>query len=136
MAQLEGMDDVLQALRNLLPAPDEVNKVLTPFAEDVADEMRSRVPVDQGVVKNAIGVIKRKKAQYVDAGIDYKKLNNKRPSNIGYLLEYGFVHKGGKQVQPQPFIRPSFEACKDRILKGMSEAFSQLLTKKWEGNKS
>ena len=69
----------------------------------------------QVITKKEKSLGKKVKARYVG----YRKWQ------ISHLLEFGWTHQSGKRIDRQPFVRPLFDANKERYYKMYKEALSK-----------
>lgn len=114
--RVEGLKELQQALLELPKATGRnvVRRALRNAGEPMANTMKARVPVEEGHLKNSIGVgtkltrrqksLHKKKSEvelFVGAGAD----------PAAHLVEFGSVHNS-----PEPFVRPAWDSGKGGAL--------------------
>ena len=81
-------------------------KIMVKAAKPVRDIAKNRVPVDLGILKKSIGVLREKKkapGTYVGPKVTGKLFRESgRPTNLAFMVEYGTVYK-----TPRPYMRPA-----------------------------
>jgi len=129
------MDGLEKQLKELVKSmdPDKTEPVLLEGARDLAKEMKALAPA--GPTANLKKSIRAKLLKrYVNnpaagAGV------NRRKAPHSHLVEFGTddrYHKSGKYVGKmpmQPFLRPAWDANKERITKGIIEKLKGLVDK-------
>lgn len=123
---LDGLEDKLKELGPKL-ARKALRKAVKSAAEYWASEMKSRVPVDTGNLRESIGI---KVQTGTDAGHGFAKVSVGPMFNTADLVKgeekgdssrnpgvYGmFVEFGTKDAHPEPYMRPTFDATADQVV--------------------
>ncbi len=81
-------------------------KIMVKAAQPIRQIAKDKVPVDLGILKKAIKVLREKKSvpgTYIGPKVSGRVLReSNRPSNLPLMIEYGTVHQ-----RPQPYMRPA-----------------------------
>jgi HK97 gp10 family phage protein len=132
--QIEGLKEIDKALGELTPATGKnvLRRVLRKRAEPMAEQMRGMAPVDDGHLRDSIGVGTRLTRR--QAALHRKMFRDDRASvemfvGAGGLpqaitQEFGTVSHG-----PQPFARPSWDSQQSSILEGLKDDLWQEIQK-------
>ncbi len=59
-----------------------------------------------------------------DVGSGYNKtivIHAKEKGMLIHLIEFGFMHRAGKYVNPRPFLRPAFDAFTPKMLEDIKD---------------
>ena len=104
-----------KALRKLPPEMSrEVADVVQGHAQSLATEMRSRVPVDTGALRESIRVRKAAKGLFARVGsfATRKMIRQRGRSYVFYarFIEFGFTNRAGRKVPARPFIFNAWRA--------------------------
>jgi hypothetical protein len=111
---IKGLTGVRKAFR----AADPIIRERLNFATDItakalAGQARMNCPTDSGTLKNAIVAKPPSPSGFARVGIENKVVyvngKSKRPHLYAHLVEFGFVHVGGKRVAGRPFMIPAAE---------------------------
>lgn len=133
--RIEGMADLEKQLKDLEKSlnPDKVEPILLDGAKDLAAAMKANAP--KGPTGNLKKSIKAKLLkQYAGhpaagAGVDRKKAPH------AHLVEYGTAQrhqKSGKStgtMPSKPFLRPAWDANKERITGNIIDGLKGLIDK-------
>ena len=105
---------VLHAMRNKLRVSNEATGALKESLGQgpTQNSRRMRTAVRIGSRVNAVRV--------VDGEVT-------RPARTVHLTELGFAHVGGATVPPAPFIRPAWNATKDRVSAQIQQDYKKLI---------
>jgi HK97 gp10 family phage protein len=95
--------------------PDEIDAVMLAGAQRIARQAKSRVPVDEGHLRDAIHVEK------ADGGDGYAVIAGNRKVFYGHIVEHGGAHNGAR-----PFLVPAFEQERATILAWGAAALKQV----------
>lgn len=128
--------DTLQIRRNLeaiikATGPVERRQILVESSDPIIEAMKSRVPVDTGLLRDSIGVDPRRGVKRGDAyvGVLYKRRtkNGKKvnPRIYGRIVEFG-----SRFMRATPFLRPGYAATKDRVISIIAGKFDRLIKSK------
>ena len=119
--KIEGLREVDAALQELKlrTARNITRKALQEGGEILAQDMRARAPVDEGYLRESIGV--SGKLTRRQASMHRKQSDQERfvgPSNMpqAHLREFG-----GDGHPPQPYVRPAFDTKKEEALKRITD---------------
>lgn len=124
--RVEGFKELFEKLNQLEPkrVKPAVRKALRAGARLVLTEARTRVPVRTGALKKSMKVrgIKLKRgmvgiAVHTGAGHMF----------MGDQYYGGMVHYGTEKQKAQPWLRESFEATKDEIIKAIATSIRTTL---------
>jgi HK97 gp10 family phage protein len=115
---VEGLSDLQEALRELpdATAKNVLRRVGRKVLEPIAEDARRLAPVDEGDLRDSIGVStklsRRQRGQHQKDGPDDVEIfAGAGPHPQAHLQEFGSEHH-----PPQPFMRPAWEAGKDKLL--------------------
>lgn len=138
MINITGVQDVIFDLVKSLPDSTEMQNILLTNSDPFVKELQSKIPVDKGVTRDALRVIKLRRADVIVVGIDYRFLQkkggaSKRPSNILYFIEEGHKTKRGS-VTPRPFVINTYNSYKEKLAKDISEDIILTIEKKFNAN--
>lgn len=146
---LKSVDDQIRATRIQLTAllneyldTRHINSFLRAGGKIVLKEMRNRVPVDTGQLKESLAMMKFKgdiNSIYIGARY-YSRVNieGENVSKIGphaHLVEFGFIDRSGQRVKGKPFVKPTFVATKATSEAAIIKAIEKF-QKQWEGRNS
>lgn len=146
---LKSVDDQVRATRIQLTAllneyldTRHINTFLRAGGRIVLKEMRTRVPVDTGQLKESLAMMKFKgdpNSIYIGARY-YSRVNieGENVSKIGphaHLVEFGFISRSGKRVEGKPFVKPTFTATKAASEMAVIKAIEKF-QKQWESRNS
>ncbi len=123
---LDGLEDKLKELGPKL-ARKALRKAVKSAGELWVSEMKSRVPVDTGNLRESIGL---KVQTGAEAGHGFAKVSVGPMFDTADLVKgedkgdssqnpgiYGmFVEFGTKNAHPEPFMRPTFDATADQVV--------------------
>lgn len=149
--KLEGVAELTAGLRELARGVRNrvVRRMVTSASRVVLQAAKSRVPVQHGLLKKALGVKTKtygsgtvvavvgprvdakgaKKQRFkVKVGIRTRGKNQGAdvyavPANYAHLVEFG--HGGPQPAPPHPFLRPAFDETKDQARSAMAQAAVQ-----------
>lgn len=116
---VEGLREVDAALGQLGKATGRnvMRRVAVARLEPIAEEMRRRVPVDTGDLRDGIAVTtKNPKRNRKRSEVEAHAGPGRHPQ--GHLREFG-----GDKHPPQPFVRPAWDGGKDALLDGVADDF-------------
>ena len=135
MISITGVHDVIYDFIKSLPNSSEMQNILIDNSEPFVKELQSKIPVDKGVTRDALRVIKMRRADVIIVGIDYRYLQkkggaSKRPSNILYFIEEGHKTKRGS-VTPRPFVVNTYNSYKEKLAKDISDDIILTIEKKF-----
>lgn len=138
MINITGVQDVIFDLVKSLPDSTEMQNILLTNSDPFVKELQSKIPVDKGVTRDALRVIKLRRADVIVVGIDYRFLQkkggaSKRPSNILYFIEEGHKTNRGS-VTPRPFVINTYNSYKEKLAKDISEDIILTIEKKFNAN--
>ncbi len=91
----------------------QLEKKLDETADKIIEYIRNNAPRSGQRKALADSFIK------TERGSGYNKtivIHSKEKGMIVHLLEFGFMHSGGKYVSPRPFLRPAFEEFTPQML--------------------
>jgi HK97 gp10 family phage protein len=121
--RVDGLREIEAALHELPKATGKnvVTRVLKKRGEPIANTARANAPVDQGQLRDSIGVsTKLSKRQ--------KRIHRKEgPDDIevfvgaGALPQAHMVEFGTDQMPAQPFMRPAWDKGKEAALEGIGQ---------------
>lgn len=134
MSRLKGSKELELRLKAI---PDEVLEHLKPAllksANEIADNMRALVPVDEGDLQASIEVTgpgETTPAYAVGGGSATAEPNQALVTvgnpdvRTGHMIEFGTV-----KAEAQPFMRPGFRIAKPRVMRRISRAVGQAIKK-------
>lgn len=134
MSRLKGSKELELRLNAI---PDEVLKALRPAlikgANEIADNMRALVPVDEGDLQESITVTgpgETTPAYAVGGGRATAAPNQALVTvgnpevRTGHMVEFGTV-----KAEAQPFMRPGFRIAKPRVMRRIARAVGQAIKK-------
>ena len=138
MINITGVQDVIFDFVKSLPDSTEIQNILLTNSDPFVKELQPKIPVDKGVTRDALRVIKLRRADVIVVGIDYRFLQkkggaSKRPSNILYFIEEGHKTKRGS-VTPRPFVINTYNSYKEKLAKDISEDIILTIEKKFNAN--
>lgn len=121
--KISGLDE-LQSKLNRLPveySKKVLRNALRPAAEVFQKEIQLLAAKDTGWLSENVTV--RVTTNDLDQGSAHVSFS-KKPNPKSHALaiyealwkEFGFVHRGGKHIPAQPFIRPAFESKKQEVV--------------------
>ena len=110
--RVEGLREIEKALMQLKPATAKtvVRKALTKAAEPIAEDMRSKVRVDQGDLRDSVGVgtkLTRRQRALHKKGSPVEVFAGAGGLAQATTEEFGTLH-----VSPHPSLRPAWDAGK------------------------
>jgi HK97 gp10 family phage protein len=94
--------------------PSEVNDALKEGADAIAEGAQSRVPVDEGTLRDAIHVEEIEGGYSVVAG-------NETDAFYGHIVEHGSV-----RVPARPFLMPAYESEREHLLEIVADALENI----------
>lgn len=141
-------EEMANIIKNLYKIEDYIGKAISKKAilkragRIVLTTMKEKAPEDTGNLKNSITFMafkKSKNAIYVGPQY-YRKYNSMGDvaNTIGphaHLVEYGWVTKKGKKVAGRPFIKQTYQATKEIVLKNLQNEIQFLIDKSVSGAK-
>jgi len=119
---IDGFRGLEKALKELPKATGKsvLRRVLKKRGKPIADDAKTRVPRDEGELADSIDVStklsKRQKSLHrrsIDKGT-VDMFVGAGPLPHAHLVEFGSVHN-----QPKPFLRPAWDAGKNKVLGGL-----------------
>jgi HK97 gp10 family phage protein len=118
---IEGLKEVDEALKDLPKAVGKniLRRVLRKIAQPMADDMKAAAPVDEGALRNSIGVgTKLTKRQ---SSLHRRMFRDDRASvemfvGAGGLPQAHLREFGGDNAPAHPFARPAWDGNKDKAL--------------------
>jgi HK97 gp10 family phage protein len=119
--KLDGIEEYLEQLKNIADEADKVLEgALSEAIKPMVDDMRSRVPVRDGELREGITttkVFKDGNLQKVSAGVIWDEWPGAGVHHENPELYYSvFQEFGTEHHDPQPFIWPSYEKNKKKSL--------------------
>lgn len=126
--------DGLQALAKRLEAIDKkvakkaIKAAINQATKILTKEVKARVPVDTGLLRRSIGrKVKTYRQSGLVIGIVGPRANivgddGDKPSKYGSLVEFGTSTSPAR-----PFLRPAFDAAKDRMLAAMRDVLREAI---------
>lgn len=123
--KVEGLKEVNDALGQLPKATGRnvMRRVAIKRLEPIAEEMRSRAPVDDADLKDSITVTTRKpRRRRKVSEVEAYAGPGRHPQ--ASLQEFGTAHHG-----PQPFARPAWDNGKGDLLPGLADDFWEEINK-------
>ena len=130
--ELKGAKELEKALLELPKriGKNAIKRALVKVAGPIAEDAKSRAPVDSGKLKERIAVSatlsrRQRKGRNKDKGL-VEVFVGAGARRHAVLVEFGSgprQHESGKgtgQVQPQPFMRPAWEAGKQKALDSLA----------------
>ena len=143
MIQVTGIYDIVNDLLKALPTGDEVQNILVHNADPLVQDLKSKIPVSDGVTRDNLKVVQLSRKNFIIVGIDYQGLlrkggKSKRPSNILYFIEEGHrtrsKGKGSATVNARPFIVSTYNVHKERLINSISEDLIKVIETKFNAN--
>jgi len=145
--RIEGLKELQYALNQL---PKEIQarplrSAVSAAAKVIADDVKTQVPVETGTLKSAVYRyrsrrnsttgretffvgIRQGKAKYANTA------RNRRAGRVGKTYKtqgeafyWRFLEFGTKKMQARPFLRPAFEANKQKAVEVMKERLSKAI---------
>lgn len=109
---MQGLEELKSQLSRLAGAEKEQieNKVLTESADYLIGKIKESTPVRTGKLEAAIT-----SGEVADGKIQVG------PSQQGPAFRAHFLEFGTKYMRAQPFMRPAFEASKDKLIRIMGD---------------
>lgn len=144
MPEYKNIQGGVELSRVLKQMPGNVAKkhlkaAIAQGAKDIRDEARARAPVDTGRLKKNIIVkyIAEKSDNYsvtyyvlARSGAKFAKMRIKRKGQVRYVdndaFYWRFLEYGTAKMSARPFMRPAFQAKKDKAL-------GSIIGKLWDG---
>jgi HK97 gp10 family phage protein len=121
--RIEGLKELQTALRALPDATAKrvVRRVLKKRAEPIAAHARSLTPVDEGDLKQSIGVStkltrRQRRMRRKGARDDIEMFIGAGALPQAHMQEFGTQHNA-----PRAFLRPAWDAGKDALLQGLKD---------------
>jgi len=110
-----GLEEFLEQVAKIdVQFDDDIKDALSVVANQLQDEMRTRVPKDTGNLMAHIvtdGPHQVGTYIYVDVGVIHKQeFTDDLTALYGNVMEYGSVH-----VSPRPYIRPSIASMRRKF---------------------
>lgn len=113
--QIANIMNNATAIGTYLDKSIQAKTLLRRASKIAVTRMREKAPEDTGALSRSIGFISaRRKKRSVMVGPIYGSGEN--AGNHAHLVEFGFIHKGGKRVEGQPFVLETYEETKGQIL--------------------
>lgn len=141
--EIKGLENFKRGLKDW---PQKVAKRVLAKAVKYAafileEEVKRRVPIDTGQLKDSIGT-KRKNISPWEVAVQVQtQIKSGMKHNFWYapLVEYGsnYVIKRGKRViaagriPPRPYMRPAFDAQRENMQQIIADELSEAATKEW-----
>jgi hypothetical protein len=127
--KVEGLREVEQALLGMKTATAKgvVRRVLLSRAKMFADDMRPRVSVDQGALRDSIGVgtkLTRRQSKLNRKGSPLEVYAGAGGLTQAITEEFGTVNQA-----PDPSARPAWDATHRRMLDGLVDDFTTEIAK-------
>ena len=89
----------------------------------MADEIRSRIPVDSGDLKSSMALtVMRNDNGYVYTQVTFPGYDRRGVPNA---VKAAVLESGSSTRQKHPFIRPAVNSCKAKAVLAMSEALEK-----------
>lgn len=123
--RVEGLREIDAALGELGKATGRnvMRRVAIKRLEPMAEEMRRRVPVDSGDLKDGITVTtKNPKRNRKRSEVEAHAGPGRHPQ--AHLREFG-----GDGNPPAPYVRPAWDGGKDKLLDGIKDDFWEEISK-------
>ncbi len=122
---IAGLREVDAALGQLGKATGRnvMRRVAVKRLQPIAEDMRSKAPVDQSDLRDSITVTtKNPKKNRKRSEVEAHAGPGRHPQAV--QQEFGNQNHG-----PQPFVRPSWDAGKDEIIPGLADDFWEEISK-------
>lgn len=121
---IKGMDEYAKKLAALGSRAEGVCKyAVYEGAAVVADEIRSRIPVDSGDLKSSMALtVMRNDNGYVYTQVTFPGYDRRGVPNA---VKAAVLESGSSTRQKHPFIRPAVNSCKAKAVLAMSEALEK-----------
>ena len=134
--KLEGITIVINALKNMMPTASEVNGVLTEVANQIADNIRSQIPVGKtGNLKKSIRVI-HYKANRLVVGAKYPEgahiflIEDGHKTRKGSSKNPDHVPTGKDMVEGRHIIKTTFGSLRESSMQNLRTEFEKMILNK------
>lgn len=126
MAQIQGLQELIRALNDLVPTGAEIQSAFRPVGEEIIMNVKSRLPKQTGKLADSYKFVRRKYSNGLTIGASYRSAGN-----AFHLVELGFKHKSGKQVHGKFVERKVFEEIKSVSLERMQKGLGDIIEMKF-----
>lgn len=112
--QIQNIVSNMRRISTYLDKSIQAKTLLRRASKVAVSRMKAKAPVGEtGNLERSIAFIpSRRKKKSVMIGPKY----GKGGGNHGNLIEFGFIHDGGKRVEGQPFVLETYDETKAQIL--------------------
>jgi HK97 gp10 family phage protein len=116
MSTTADISRVIQNIRGIETYLDNTIRakdIFTKAGKVVVQQMKSEVPVDEGVLKQSVKILPKKSRNSIAVGPKFRQKN--RPTNHAHLVNYGHVTPSGKYIPGTPYIERTYSKTKDQV---------------------
>lgn len=146
---MRSVEDQVKATRIQLEAllseyldTKHIKSFLRQGGKIVLKEMKNRVPVDTGQLRDSLAIMNfKRQPNSIFIGARYFGRVNSEGTNVSkigphaHLVEFGFIDRSGKRVEGHPFVKPTYIATKAASEAAVIKAIEKF-QKNWESRNS
>lgn len=125
-SSLRDYQKKIDAIAKKVADPKTRRKIMVKAAQPIIRIAKENVPVDEGIVKKSIKVLREKKSApgtYVGPQVSGAVLKKSgRPTNLPLMIEYGTVFR-----PPHPYMRPAAGHGIPQALKIAEDEYKKLV---------